>query len=108
MKFKILILIMLLAGSLLYGNDWLGRDKVAHFSTSMFLTCYTCGGSNDLLGESRDNSFLLGTGITFSIGLGKEGFDLFVQKEKWSWEDLVWDVAGIACGLAIVNNQIME
>jgi putative lipoprotein len=108
LKNKIIVLIvLLLAGSLLHCHDWLGSDKIAHFGTSMFLTSYTSGCSNDILGETRENSQYLGVGLTLSLGLGKEGFDRYIQNEKWSWEDLAWDLAGIACGL-VINNQIME
>lgn len=109
MKYKVLVLLLLLlAGSALQSQDWLGSDKIAHFGTSMFFTCYTIGSSNDIFGVNVDNSRMLGMGVTLSLGLGKEGFDRYIQQEKWSWEDIVWDVAGIACGLVILNNQIME
>jgi len=109
LKYKIIVLVVLLVmGSLLHCHDWLGSDKIAHFGSSMFLTCYTTGFSRDIMGESRDNSYYLGVGMTLSLGLGKEGFDRYIQNEKWSWEDLAWDLAGIACGLVIINNQIME
>lgn len=109
MKYKVLILfLILLAGSILYGNDWLGKDKIAHFSSSVVITCWSAGMSDDIFGESKANSRFMGAGFTLSLGLVKEGYDCYIQKKKWSWEDLVWDMAGITCGLILINNQIIE
>jgi len=109
LKYKVLILlVILLAGSILHGNDWLGKDKIAHFSSSVAVTCWSVGISNDIIGESKDSSRLMGAGFTLSLGLVKEGYDRYIQKKKWSWEDLVWDMAGITCGLILINNQIIE
>lgn len=109
MKYKVVILlVILLAGSILHGNDWLGKDKIAHFSSSIVLTCWSEGLSSDFFDESKDSSRLMGAGFTLSLGLCKEGYDRYIQKTKWSWEDLVWDMAGITCGLILINNQIIE
>ncbi|MDP8220911.1 MAG: hypothetical protein P9X26_06170 [Candidatus Stygibacter frigidus] len=109
MKYSIiLMLIVLLAGSNLHGHDWLGKDKIAHFSSSIVLTCWSVGMSEDILGENKSNSRIMGSGFTLSLGLVKEGYDRYIQHKKWSWEDLVWDMAGIAGGLILINNQMIE
>ncbi len=109
MKYKkIFLLIILLTGCMLYSHDWLGRDKVAHFSTSLFLTCWSYGLSQDIFEQKSNDSRYLAVGVTLSMGLGKEGSDRYIRKGKWSWEDLVWDAGGILCGLVLINNKIIE
>jgi len=109
LKYRIItLLILLLAVSILHGHDWLGKDKIAHFSSSVAFTCWSVGMSNDIFGESKDNSRSMGVGFTLSLGLAKEGYDRYIQNKKWSWEDLVWDMAGITCGLILINNQMIE
>lgn len=103
-----ILLIILFAGVILEAHDWLGRDKAAHFTTSVFLTCYSYGICRDSFGNTDSSSRLCSAGISISLGLGKEYYDRGKPQGRWSWEDLAWDAAGICCGLVLINNNIMK
>jgi uncharacterized protein YfiM (DUF2279 family) len=107
MKWLIVLIILLIIGNTVSADNFLGKDKIAHFSSSMFLVCWTSGFSNDIGQMNSDQSRFAGVGITLALGIGKEGSDRFIKKEQWGWCDLVWDVMGIGCGLIILNNGLI-
>jgi len=86
------------------GQDpWFGIDKAKHFGASAFLT----GVSFFFLHEAADlrkRNAAYGSGIfVFGIGLGKEAHDGKRQKGRFSFKDLVADLAGIGFALLLIQ-----
>jgi uncharacterized protein YfiM (DUF2279 family) len=104
----IVVIILLLMSGILNCHDWLGRDKLAHFSSSLFITGYSYSAAGNVFGASEARSRQIGVSIALGMGFGKEASDRYVSRGKWSWEDIVWDAAGIACGLVLINNKIID
>ncbi|MDO9578298.1 MAG: hypothetical protein Q7J16_10475 [Candidatus Cloacimonadales bacterium] len=104
MKFIIIILLLSFISCLPAENPWLGRDKVAHFTTSAFLTYWNFGMSRDILQAGRDNSLILSVNFTALLGISKEVSDKYIVKSEWSWHDIAYDAAGICAGLILINN----
>ena len=86
-------------------NDyWFAKDKMQHFSTSMFifLTDYYyqdkyCDYSTKAIAR---NSYTL----SLSFGIGKEILDFTGPNPYFSLKDLIVDFSGIVVGNIIVNN----
>lgn len=80
-------------------DPWFGRDKALHFGVSVGLGL---GGYGVVAPqtERRDSRFLLGAGLAFSAGLGKEMLDATGRGDA-SERDLAWDAAGSAVGAAV-------
>jgi uncharacterized protein YfiM (DUF2279 family) len=109
LKSKLIVgLVVLLAVNTVSAENWLGKDKVAHFGSSLFLTCYIYGLNHDIAEVQADSSRMTGAGISLSLGLSKEWLDSRKINNRWSWADLVWDAAGICCGLVLINNKIIR
>lgn len=105
MKIIMIVLIFfLLCVHLNAENPWLGKDKAAHFSYSAFLTYWNYGMSKDFMQYSHRTSLIVSINLTAVLGLSKELSDLKISKSIWSWHDLVYDLAGIGCGLILINN----
>lgn len=111
MKKQIFLLIILTSSLLLLADspfykktDWLGKDKIMHFSGSAFLTVWNYGLFHDCFSNSKDNSVLISFSITSFMGVSKEYSDLKLKGSGWSWQDLVYDLAGIGFGLIMINN----
>jgi putative lipoprotein len=80
-------------------DDWLGQDKLLHFSISAGLAGagYTGGA---LLFEAPQARWLTGAGVALGVGLGKELYDAG-RGSIFSFKDLTWDVLGTGTGLAL-------
>jgi len=105
MKKIVLIMILVSCTMLMFAkNPWLGQDKAAHFTCSTFLTYWNYGVAYDILGNNRPNSLLISVNLTAMLGIAKEYSDKKITKTGWSWHDLAYDLAGIACGLVLINN----
>lgn len=81
------------------GDTWLGPDKAMHFGLSAGISAggYAVGA---VFWEDYPPRLLLGAGITLSLGIAKELFDLTGAGDA-SWKDLAWDVIGLATGLVV-------
>lgn len=81
-------------------DRWLGPDKAAH----VFGGYWSAGvgyAAASRLDADRSGRRAAAIGAGAVAGLAKEAFDRFVQKERFSWKDLVADAAGIAILLAV-------
>jgi len=107
MKWLVVLVILILLGSSISADNFWGKDKVAHFSSSMFLVCWSSGFGSDIGQMNNTESRFLGVGVTLALGIGKEGSDRFIRNTQWGWCDLVWDVMGIGCGLIVINNGLI-
>ena len=83
-------------------DRWLAPDKAAH----VFGGYWTAGGGYALAGRldaDRTDRRAAAVAAGAVAGIGKELFDLLVQKERFSWKDLVADAAGIALLVAVTG-----
>ncbi len=103
-KLIFVVIFVLLISCLPAENPWLGRDKVAHFTTSAFLTYWNFGMSRDILQSDRNNSLILAVNFTALMGVSKEISDKYIAETEWSWQDIAYDIAGIFAGLILINN----
>lgn len=77
-----------------------GADKWMHITASLVLANITtrvlrrCGAGCLL-------SAIVGFGVSLAVGIGKECYDKFKQKETFDWGDIKADIVGAACGSAI-------
>lgn len=104
MKYVFIIILLSLFCSLPAQNPWLGKDKVAHFATGTFITCWSFGLSKDYLQNSQNKSLIFSVSLTAFLGGAKEFSDKNILKTKWSWHDIAYDFAGIITGIILVNN----
>ena len=108
MKIVILLLIFLCVYSFLSADNFLGKDKVMHFTSSAFITCWNYGFSKDILSFSERKSMIISINFTGILGFGKEFSDKYIKKTKFSWKDITYDLAGIALGTVIINNSNLK
>jgi uncharacterized protein YfiM (DUF2279 family) len=106
MRIALVVIIMLLfIFNLSAEESWIGRDKVAHFTTSAFLTYWTFGVSDKILEQSKRNSLIFSISFTSLMGIAKECSDKHIIKTSWSWRDITYDVIGIFAGIVLINNM---
>ena len=104
MKKKLLIIVLIVIVSTLSASSkWLGKDKIAHFTGSAFLTCWNYGLNKDFFELSHEDSIYLSVSVNLTLGFCKEYSDKHLKKTKFSWQDVVYDTAGIAAGLLLIN-----
>jgi uncharacterized protein YfiM (DUF2279 family) len=84
-------------------DKWWGKDKAKHLLVSAFLagTCYRI--YHNQLHNKKEHSLYFSTGLTLSLGLGKEIYDQTRPQKKFSYKDLIYDILGIGVGLLIVT-----
>lgn len=81
-------------------DAWIAEDKLQHFAMSFGVTAFSYAAARTALDPDAAR---LTAGIAGLVaGVGKEIYDVR-QGEHFSVRDLVWDVAGIALGLAFVH-----
>ena len=81
-------------------DPWFGEDKIKHLAFSYLITAGTAGGAR--LIADKDASVLAGAGAGLIAGLLKEIYDKRTNRSS-SLLDLVWDVIGVAAGVAVVQ-----
>ncbi len=82
-------------------DGWFGADKMKHFFMSAFIQSMAYSSAR-AAGASHDGAFVSATAATVGFGIGREIYDGRV-KRAFSYKDLVWDGAGLAAGMALVN-----
>lgn len=83
-------------------DSWFGFDKVQHVTFSFLFTVgsqYTLVNKADV---SETNALPASIGISAGIGLAKELRDSRPGGTGFSYKDLVWDAAGIACAALLI------
>lgn len=93
---------LLLLAFPLAADKWFGVDKMKHFFMSAFIQSMAYSSAR-AAGASHDGAFVSATAATVGFGIGREIYDGRV-KRAFSYKDLVWDGAGLAAGMALVNN----
>ena len=92
---------LLLVAFPLAADGWFGADKMKHFFMSAFIQSIAYSSAR-AAGASHDGAFVSATAATVGFGIGREVYDGRVKK-AFSYKDLVWDGAGLAAGMALVN-----
>lgn len=82
-------------------DGWFGADKMKHFFMSAFIQSMAYSSAR-AAGASHDGAFVSATAATVGLGIGREIYDGRVKK-AFSYKDLVWDGAGLAAGIVLVN-----
>ena len=84
-------------------GPWFSADKGSHFIGSLICTICFAKSIYEFSKVNKDNSVYLGTGITFSLGLGKEIRDSFQPGNIFSYKDLVANCLGIVLGILLLR-----
>lgn len=92
---------LLLVAFPLAADKWFGADKMKHFFMSAFIQSMAYSSAR-AAGASHDGAFVSATAATVGFGVGREIYDGRV-KRAFSYKDLVWDGAGLAAGVVLVN-----
>ena len=71
-------------------DDWLGRDKAAHFGASFAL---------GVAGSRLTDQPWGAVGLALIPGVAKELYDAGQDCNRFSWRDMGWNVAGAALGV---------
>ncbi|UCE66148.1 MAG: hypothetical protein JSU85_15070 [Candidatus Zixiibacteriota bacterium] len=84
-------------------DDWLGKDKFKHFTISAFYSGGIAMVANRHFDMKKNDSIMLGVGITISLGGAKEIYDHSRTDETSSIKDFIWDIGGVIAGAAIAS-----
>ncbi|MCF7858441.1 MAG: hypothetical protein K9N07_03840 [Candidatus Cloacimonetes bacterium] len=103
-KLIIILILVLLSISLAAKSKWTGEDKVLHYTGSAFLTYWNYGVCKDILDQSSGNSTYFAVTFSLALGTAKEVTDNKFKNTGFSWQDLVYDTAGIITGIILINN----
>lgn len=79
-------------------DRWFSRDKWMHLSASYFIVLqsnYVLNKNFRFTDTEADN---ISYGISLSLSLGKEFYDVFGKKGIFSWKDLLYDLIGSGLG----------
>jgi putative lipoprotein len=77
-------------------DPWVSTDKIGHFCASGLIAGAATAAAH-AEGGNADEAFLVGMGVTLSIGLAKEIYDGHFHN-RWSWKDIMWNVLGGLAG----------
>jgi len=107
-KIVLLIFIVLFATQCSFADDnkkddWFGKDKLKHFAVSAFYSGGTAIVANRHFDMKKDDSIILGIGVTISLGGAKEIYDHSRPTETSSIKDFIWDIGGVIAGAAIAS-----
>ena len=77
-----------------------GSDKWMHITASLVLAdittrCLRRCGAGCLISAG------VGFGVSLAVGIGKECYDRFKEKETFDWSDIKADIIGSVCGSVI-------
>lgn len=81
-------------------DPWLAEDKIQHFTVSAAATTIGYGGAS--LALERDAALVAAGATALGLGVAKEVWDVRAGG-PFSLKDLVWDAAGVALALTLVN-----
>jgi uncharacterized protein YfiM (DUF2279 family) len=84
-------------------DRWLAWDKVEHLGISAYLSIVSYKIYHDFYHNRKEPSLYFSSGLSFSLGLGKEVYDEKKPDGKFSYKDLVADILGIGLGLWIAT-----
>ena len=85
--------------TLMVSDKWIAWDKLEHLGVSVFFSGVFYNMFHDFYNNERKSSTYFSATLTLSLGLGKEFYDKKTPKGRFSYKDLVADIAGIGLGL---------
>ncbi len=82
-------------------DEWLAKDKAKHFTASFLIGALTY--SIARAGEAdKDDASIIGFSFSSTCGIAKEINDE-IQRNDWSYKDLIWDFIGGGFGVSVSN-----
>jgi len=84
-------------------DPWFGTDKAKHFAASAFVTGVSFLVLHEAADMRRRDAAVSGGVLALAIGIGKETHDGKRRKGRFSFKDLVADVAGIGVAFVLVQ-----
>jgi putative lipoprotein len=84
-------------------DKWFAKDKADHLIVSAFLTGMGYYAAQKEFEFNHRQSKTFAVGFSISLGLLKETYDGLYKKTKFSFKDLVADLAGIGLALIIID-----
>jgi uncharacterized protein YfiM (DUF2279 family) len=84
-------------------DNWFGKDKGDHFTTSAFLIGAGYYFSKQEMKMKDKSAQYNAVAFSFSLGVLKEIYDKKIKKTHFCFKDLVADLAGIGFGIAVLN-----
>jgi uncharacterized protein YfiM (DUF2279 family) len=84
-------------------DRWFSHDKWMHLTTSYFLTVQASYALDKMFMFPQESSRNISIGLTVSLALGKELYDVYGNNGIFSWKDLVYDLLGTGLGYLTLN-----
>lgn len=88
-----------------FKDPWLGRDKASHLAMGLALVGFTYHLARLEGGMERVPARAAGLGTSVAVGLSKEVWDRRRPGGRFSYKDLVFDLAGAGLGLLIFTTN---
>ena len=85
-------------------DPFFGEDKFKHFVTSFIVTSLASSGAR-AAGLDHDTALLVGVGTGAAVGVAKEVRDLGREDATASFNDIVWDLAGVGAAAAVASRS---
>jgi uncharacterized protein YfiM (DUF2279 family) len=85
-------------------DPFFAEDKFKHFVTSFIVTSLASSGAR-AAGLDHDTALLVGVGTGAAVGIGKEVHDLGRENATASFNDIVWDLAGVGAAAAVQSRS---
>lgn len=79
-------------------DRWFSHDKWMHLTTSFFITLQSTYLMEEVFFSEPEAARNISVGLSFSLALGKEFYDVFEGESIFSWKDLIYDVIGTSLG----------
>jgi putative lipoprotein len=84
-------------------DRWLAQDKLEHLAASAFFSGVSYSICRDFYNNRKETSVYFSASFTLGLGVGKEIYDRKKPGGRFSYKDLVADIAGIGLGLLIAT-----
>jgi uncharacterized protein YfiM (DUF2279 family) len=81
-------------------DPFVGEDKFKHFVTSFIVTSLAASGAR-AAGLDHDSALMVGVGSGAAVGVAKELHDRGREGSTASFNDIVWDLAGVGTAAAV-------
>ena len=85
-------------------DPFFGEDKFKHFVTSFIVTSLAASGAR-AAGLDHDSALMVGVGTGAAVGIAKEVRDLGRENATASFNDIVWDLAGVGAAAAVQSRS---
>ncbi|MBW6458753.1 MAG: hypothetical protein K0B52_06285 [FCB group bacterium] len=79
-------------------DRWFSHDKWMHLTTAYFLTLQTSYTLDKMFLFEQESARRTSVGVSISLSIGKELYDVFGNNGIFSWKDLLYDLLGTSLG----------